>query len=64
MYSYQSFTPGRKSNSINCINYIANYNAKYPGSQKISECIQNTNSYDKNNIVSNARISKKQEYLK
>ena len=59
MHSYKSFTPGTKGNSINCINYIAIYNAIYPNSPKKSQCVQNANSYDKNNITSNARIPKK-----
>jgi hypothetical protein len=40
MYSQQSFTPGKKSNSSRMINYVAAYNALFPNSQQLtcSEC--------------------------
>jgi hypothetical protein len=64
MFSSRQFTPGRKSNSSKIINYVAEYNAKYPGSQINCHCI--TETYNKNvlgsdspstNVTYNSRIS-------
>ena len=47
MYSQTQFTPGNSSNSRRMINYVAEYNARFPNSMKIKcECVNEK--YDKN----------------
>lgn len=46
MYYYKSYIPGNTNsnirNTIKSINYIANYNARFPNSEQLScSCIQN-----------------------
>jgi hypothetical protein len=36
MYSQQSFTPGTKSPSYKLINYITEYNARFPNAQQLT----------------------------
>jgi hypothetical protein len=65
MYSHTRFTPGNRSNSSRMINYVAEYNARFPNSPKLNcECIHEK--YDKNiigsdsastRVSSNTRIS-------
>jgi len=51
MYSQTQFTPGNSSNSRRMINYVAEYNARFPNSMKIKcECV--SEKYDKNIIGS------------
>ena len=65
MYSKRQFTPGNKSNSSRVINYVAEFNARNPNSQRINcQCIPNK--YNKMvlgsdspsvNVTYNTRIS-------
>jgi len=64
MYSYQTFTPGNSTNNINntiqYLNYAANYNSLFPTSKPLL-CACVTEYYDKNLVASNsvsARLSK------
>jgi hypothetical protein len=54
MYSQQSFTPGKKSDSSKMINYVAAYNAKFPNSQPLtcSGCLPDK--YDKFTVGSDS----------
>ena len=53
MFSQRQFTPGKKSNSIRAINYIAAYNALFPNSEQLN-CACNQESYDKNTVGSDS----------
>ena len=53
MYSQTQFTPGNSSNSRRMINYVAEYNARFPNSIKLKcECVNEK--YDKDIIGSDS----------
>ena len=47
MSSHTQFGPGRKSNSNRIINYVAEYNARFPNSPQL-KCICVNEKFDKN----------------
>jgi hypothetical protein len=47
MYSQRQFTPGNNSNASRIINYIAEYNTRYPNSTQLN-CLCNGNIHNKN----------------
>jgi len=50
----RQFTPGKKSNTIRLINYIAEYNAAFPNSDQLTcdACVPDK--YDKRTIISDS----------
>lgn len=54
MYSQQSFTPGKKSDSSRMINYVAAYNAKFPNSQQLTCAGCLPDKYDKFTVGSDS----------
>jgi len=53
MQPQRQFTPGKKSNSLKIIHYIAQYNAKFPNLEQI-QCTCIPDKYDKNTIGSDS----------
>jgi hypothetical protein len=53
MQPQRQFTPGKKSNSLKIIHYIAQYNAMFPNLEQI-QCTCIPDKYDKNTIGSDS----------
>jgi hypothetical protein len=60
MSSHTQFGPGRKSNSNRIINYVAEYNARFPNSPQL-KCMCVNEKYDKN-IVGSESASTRGSY--
>jgi hypothetical protein len=57
MHSQRQFTPGKKSNSIRSINYVAAYNAAFPNSSQ-SACFCIPDKYNKTVLGSDSPSTK------
>jgi hypothetical protein len=58
MYSYQSFTPGSRSNTSRLINYVSEYNAVHGNNNQITTCYCIPDKYDKNTPGSDSSSAK------